>query len=172
MRRYAIGAALAVAARFVAGGARSAAIVATGGQIVQLAPPPSVSIHQRESDTEMFAFDEQQNVVLPVPLDHWKQGHHNDSWVGYTPDQSFEAIFGRNAFTGDPSLATVLGFGGGLNALGRHAVAALLNAASPDVSYEYSTSEVISKYRAAFDAGTAEIEATKNLFDVANNAGF
>ena len=103
---------------------------------------------------------------------YWKQAHHYDSWVGYTPNQSFESVFGRDAFSGDPTLDNVVGFDGdGLNALGRHSVAALLNAANPNVGYTYSVSEVISMYQAAFDSGKAEIEATKDLFDIANNGG-
>lgn len=300
-------AALAGAALFAAATTASAAIVATTGSIVHIAPPPSVSIQELESNTEMFAFDEQQNVTLsdPVNVDitvpgtyndpslltpgtipagtvvsshfvhadkiqgigrvhligtvevdadilgiavigttldgtdflgapgtiyptggfqrqlalaggdfviehvdrrtvtikvslsshldqvrvitegerpptggegctpgYWKQPHHFDSWVGYTPDQSFESVFGRDAYSGDPSLAAALGFGGGgVKALGRQAVAALLSASSPDVSYAYSTAEVIAMYQAAFDGGAAAIEATKDAFDAANNEG-
>ena len=92
--------------------------------------------------------------------------------MGYTPDQSLESVFGRDAFSGDPALGAVLGLGvGGLKALGRHTVAALINASSPDVSYEYSTSEVISMYQAAFDSGGSAVESTKDLFEDANEAG-
>ena len=310
MKRFAVTAALASAALFVSGGAASAAIVATTGSIVHIPPPPSVWIQALQSDTEMYAFDEQQNVALPVSLTmditqpgtynddalltpgtipagtvvsshfvhadapnregrggadqfmgtvevdsdilgiavlapaldasdilgapgtiyptggtqrqlnlgggdfviehpdlrtvtikvavrthldqvriitkgeddnqggegctpgYWKQAHHYDSWVGYAPNQSFEGVFGRDAFSGDPTLGAVLGFGGGgLKALGRHTVAALLNASSPDVSYEYSKSEVISMFQAAFDSGGSAVESTKNLFEAANEAG-
>ena len=103
---------------------------------------------------------------------YWKQELHFDSWVGYTPNQSFEAVFGRDAHSGDPSLADGAGFrGAGVNAFGRHATAALLNAASPDVSYPYTTAQVIAMYQAAFDGGAAAIEATKNDFEAANEAG-
>lgn len=59
--------------------------------------------------------------------------------------------------------------GGGLNALLRHAAAALLNSMSGDVDYAYSTSEVIAMTNAAIASGS--YEATKNLFDAANNGG-
>ena len=88
----------------------------------------------------------------------------------------FETIFARNAFTGNPTLLQVLGFGGGgLNALSRHAVAALLNAAHPDVDPPLAidtTAEVIALWQTAFDSGNAAlIESTKNIFAAANEAG-
>lgn len=104
---------------------------------------------------------------------YWKQSHHYDSWVGYTPSTSFETVIGRNVFAGDPSFATVLAMGGGgTAALGRHTAAALLNAAHPDVDYGYTTSQVLSMVRAALDSGDAkQIESVKNQLDAANNGG-
>lgn len=103
----------------------------------------------------------------------WKQRQHFDSWVGFAPTDSFEAVFGRDAFAGDPTLLDVLEKGGGgLDALGRHAVAALLNATSPDVDFAFTSSEVIALFQAAFDSGSkTTIESTKDQFDAANNAG-
>jgi hypothetical protein len=82
----------------------------------------------------------------------------------------------RNAFNGNPSLKQVLGFGGGgLEALSRHAVAALLNAAHPDIDPNPdidTTAEVIALWQAAFDSGDpALIESTKNIFATSNEAG-
>ena len=75
--------------------------------------------------------------------------------TAYTTDQSFEAVFGRDAFSGSPTLLNVLGFGGGgLNALSRHAVAALLNASHPYVNPDNkvdTTAEVIALWQSAFD---------------------
>ncbi|MDQ3957946.1 MAG: Ig-like domain repeat protein, partial [Actinomycetota bacterium] len=104
---------------------------------------------------------------------YWKQDQHFDSWTGVTPSSSFEAIFGRpTAFPGNPSMLTVLRFdGAGLQALGRHAAAALLNANSPGVDYPFLSSEVIQMFQAAFDSGDPVlIEITKNEFDAASNA--
>jgi hypothetical protein len=103
---------------------------------------------------------------------YWKQTQHFDSWQVYTTGQSFEAIVGRDAYAGTPSMLTVLGFnGGGLAALGRHTAAALLNAAAGSgVNYAYTTAQIIAGFQAAFDSGNANtIEAQKNLFDAANN---
>ncbi len=45
-----------------------ASIVSVSGQIVLIAPPPSVQFGALQSDDHMFAFDEQQNVTLPADL--------------------------------------------------------------------------------------------------------
>ena len=103
---------------------------------------------------------------------YWKQEHHFDSWVGFDPDDSFEDVFGRDV-PGDPTLVEALRQGGGgLTALMRHAVAALLNASSPDVdpvpAFD-TTAEVIAAFQAAFDSG--DYSTTKNLFETSNEAG-
>jgi hypothetical protein len=59
--------------------------------------------------------------------------------------------------------------GGGLNALGRHTVAALLNAASGGVDYALTPAEVISAFNAVFPGG--DYEALKNLFATQNEFG-
>ena len=99
---------------------------------------------------------------------YWRQDHHFDSWVGYAPSDSYNGTFGVDG-SFETLLDAVWAQGGGENALARHAVAALLNAVSPDVSYLYSESEVISMVQAAYASG--EFEATKNLFEAQNEAG-
>jgi len=106
---------------------------------------------------------------------YWKQKHHFDSWeaTGFDPDQTVESVFGLL----DPSVDDVLLKdalklkGGGLNALIRHAVAALLNSASPDVNSTAfgASAEVIAAAQAAVNGG--DIEATKNAFEEANEEG-
>lgn len=70
-------------------------------------------------------------------------------------------------------MVQVLWFGGGgLDALGRHAVAALLNASHPLTSPPPAIDtpgEVIAAFQAAFDSGN--YEPTKNMFKDANEAG-
>jgi len=105
----------------------------------------------------------------------WKNNLQAWEATGYAPDDSFEAIFGRDAFAGNPSLLQVLGFGGdGLNALSRHAVSALLNAAHPAVDPPAAIDtpeEVIALWQAAFDSGDpAIIESTKDIFAKANES--
>ena len=62
--------------------------------------------------------------------------------------------------------------GGGVEALSRHAVAALLNASHPLVGYPMTAFAVIQAYQVAVDSrNAAAIEAQKNVFDAFNNAG-
>ncbi|HEY6747612.1 MAG TPA: hypothetical protein VI357_18065 [Mycobacteriales bacterium] len=81
-----------------------------------------------------------------------------------------------SVFTGLPASYASLTFqqalnlgGGGLNALLRHAVSALLNASSSEVDYPLTAAEVISLTNAAITSGN--YEATKNVFDQYNNLG-
>lgn len=101
----------------------------------------------------------------------WKAPQHFDSWPApYTPGTLFSAVF-EDAFPG-LTLLDVMNLGGGaggLNQLGRAAVAALLNAASPDVDYGMTAAEVIAAFNAVFPGG--DYGALKNQFDAANNAG-
>ena len=59
--------------------------------------------------------------------------------------------------------------GGGYKALMRHAVAALLNAASSNVNYFYSEAEVIALVQDAF--ATGDYETVKNLLAAQNEPG-
>jgi uncharacterized repeat protein (TIGR01451 family) len=96
----------------------------------------------------------------------WKQDQHFDSWVGFEPTQSFADVFGVDDVTlrGDgqdtienPTLLQALEANGGdVNALARHAVAALLNASNPDVASDFTTAEVIALVQAAFASGDFE----------------
>jgi len=104
---------------------------------------------------------------------YWK--NHLLAWAptGYAPGDNFDTVFGVNVF-GDLSLLRVLRLGGGGEfALGRHAVAALLNAAHPDLDYGIATpAEVIAAVQAAYQSGDADvIEDLKDELDELNNAG-
>lgn len=103
---------------------------------------------------------------------YWRQDQHFDSWAptGYAPTDDFETVFGVNAsFDPDTLLDAVWLGGGGENALARHAVAALLNAAHPDVNYSYSAAQVIAGVQNAY--ATGDFEPFKDALDLANNAG-
>lgn len=101
---------------------------------------------------------------------YWRQTQHFDSWtLPYSPGLSFESVFGVDAFSGATLLEVVWLRGGGLNALGRHAVAALLSAASPGVDYPIDASEVITMFSEAYASGA--FEGTKDQFDDWNNLG-
>ena len=98
---------------------------------------------------------------------YWKQKQHFDSWVKYQPTDSFAAIFGV------PYNLTLLQAleqgGGGKEALGRHAVAALLNAAVNGVSYYYIEREIIAMVQQAW--ATGDYETPKNLLATENERG-
>jgi hypothetical protein len=102
----------------------------------------------------------------------WKQEQHFDSWVGYTQDQLFNDVFGVGTFP-DLTLLEALDLGGGgAEALARHGVAALLNAASPDVDYPLSEAEVIALVHDALVSGDeGVIEDAKNQLEGFNEAG-
>lgn len=101
----------------------------------------------------------------------WKNHPQAFAGTGFTPSTTL-----GSAFTGLPAgyasltFAQALSLGaGGLDALLRHAVAALLNASSPDVDYPLSAATVISLTNAAIASG--DYEATKDQFDEFNNLG-
>jgi hypothetical protein len=103
---------------------------------------------------------------------YWRQTQHFDSWTApYTPTTLFSDVF-ANAFPGKTLLDVVSLGGSGLNALGRMSVAALLNAASADVSYDYSTAQIIAAFNTAFATGNKkQYEQQKDVFDFLNNQG-
>jgi hypothetical protein len=103
----------------------------------------------------------------------WK--NHPEEWpAAYDPDDLFRDVFGVT-IAGDPDLTLLQALnlgGGGENALARHAVAALLNAASDEVDFEFTEQEVIDKVQAAIASGDPEeIEDLKDELDRENNRG-
>lgn len=102
---------------------------------------------------------------------YWKQEQHFDSWRNpYDPNDSFNTYF-ENAF-GDMTLLEVLKQGGGgLNALGRHTVAAMLNSASGGVDYAYSPAAVIASFDAVYPGTKGDYETLKNQFAGENERG-
>jgi len=101
---------------------------------------------------------------------YWK--NHLGSWPApYTPSTTLGSVFtGLPAGYASLTLQQALNLGGGgLNALLRQAVSALLNASSSEVDYPLSAAEVISLTNAAIASGM--YEATKDVFDQYNNLG-
>ncbi|VAW80433.1 hypothetical protein MNBD_GAMMA15-1675 [hydrothermal vent metagenome] len=81
----------------------------------------------------------------------WKK--NKNLWTTYSAGDRFDSIFGVDA-AGNKSLKrTLKGKGAKRQALGRHATAALLNAANPGVNYMYTTGEVISIVVDAYATG-------------------
>lgn len=106
---------------------------------------------------------------------YWR--NHADRWVGVAPENDFDATFDVDLFNPNITLAQAIWLsGGGVNAFARHATAALLNAHGgvpnadgTTVNYPYTADEVIQMVQVAVADGT--IEATKNLFEAANELG-
>jgi hypothetical protein len=104
-----------------------------------------------------------------LPPAHWQQQHHLGSWLTYRPDQSFNGVFGVEA-PGEPTLLQALRAKGiGVAALGRQAVAALLNAASAAVGYRYTVDQVIGLVQEAYYSGA--FQATARLLAGRNYEG-
>lgn len=101
---------------------------------------------------------------------YWK--NHTHKWPSEYPKHAdFDTVFGVNAFHPNITLYTaVKQGGGGVKALGRHAVAALLNAANPHVNYGMTPQEVIALVQAALAPG-GDVEGTKNLLCKLNERG-
>ena len=98
---------------------------------------------------------------------YWKQKQHFDSWVSYAYGQKFSEVF-ENAFPGKTlSQALALG-GGGLNALGRQTVAALLSSANSGVNYEYSSQEVVNMFNGVYPGTNSQYNQLKDKFEKAN----
>lgn len=108
---------------------------------------------------------------------YWKQPHHLDSWQGVGPDDNFNATFNTNATfdetqcgSTNPTLLQALQCqGGGLSALARHAVAALLNAYSGNVDYDYTVNQVKEMVKNAID--NARYTGAKNRLAESNELG-
>ncbi len=101
---------------------------------------------------------------------YWKQPHHFDSWVGFSPGMQFSAVF-DNAFPGMTLLQVLRQGGGGLKALGRHTVAALLNASNPAVAYDLTTGQVINLFNATYPGSKSDYNALKDFFEAFNEQG-
>lgn len=106
---------------------------------------------------------------------YWKVPPHYDSWVatGFSTTDTFNAVFGvtkyvRSDGTTPYTLLEVMlelnGSGDPISTnLGFHAVAALLNAAHPNVNYGYTPGEIINLFRDNLGNGAALKDALVRL---------
>jgi hypothetical protein len=97
----------------------------------------------------------------------------SDGTLIYSPDDTLSSVFdGLDAYgLADTTLVEALDLnGGGVSALMRHAVAALLNATHSAVAYPMTSSEVVSATNQVLASGSKkEITDLKTLFDTYNN---
>ena len=102
---------------------------------------------------------------------YWKQPQHFDSWPsGLSPGTLFSDVF-ENAFPGKTLLQVLETGGGGLNALGRHTVAALLNAENDDVAYGMNGDMVIELFNDVYPGTLFDYEGLKDFFAHKNEEG-
>lgn len=99
----------------------------------------------------------------------WKQEQHFEFWTGFAPGDSFDTVFMVTSTENWTLLEALKAKGGGENALGRHAVAALLNASNPDVDYKYDVDQVKAMVQAAYASG--DFESIKDGFEEQNELG-
>jgi|WetSurMetagenome_2_1015567.scaffolds.fasta_scaffold27235_3 hypothetical protein len=95
-------------------------------------------------------------------------------WQGSSPTDSFNTVFGVSIKIGSNTNPTLLqainAGGGGVIALARHAVAALLNAQHQYMNYPLTSNQVIELVRNAISSGnSATIEAAKNQLEAFNS---
>jgi hypothetical protein len=99
---------------------------------------------------------------------YWKQVHPK-SWVTYKPTDLFDTVFGVKLFPKMTLLEVLEQGGGGYIALGRHAVAALLNTANSNVNYGLSPAQVIKLVQEAVKSG--DPTALHTQFEKMNESG-
>jgi hypothetical protein len=110
---------------------------------------------------------------VPKPYNGCSHGYwkNHSSWPWpYTPGTLFSDVF-EDAFPGMTLLAVLQQGGGGLNALGRETVAALLNASSSGVNYPLLDTEVIDRFNAVHPGTKQEYNALKDEFEADNTLG-
>jgi len=103
---------------------------------------------------------------------YWK--NHQELWgpTGLARTESFDDVFGVDAYDPDISLAAALNPTNPLGVFASHAVAALLNALHPDEAYALTADEVITMVQDALASGSEEeMLKVKDIFDHLNNAG-
>jgi hypothetical protein len=102
---------------------------------------------------------------------YWRQPQHFGNWTApYTPDMLFNDVF-EDAFPGMTLLDVVQIQGGGLNALGRHTVAALLNAAHSSVNFGMSVQDVIDQFDGVYPGSKGTYETLKDILEDLNEQG-
>jgi hypothetical protein len=112
------------------------------------------------------------NVYRGCSPGYWKQPQHLDNWVGYATGADFDGTFGVNFFNPEITLLQAAGqAGGGTAALGRHAVAALLNTTNAGVAYPYTTAQVLDIVQAGGAYTGLSYTERQSLLEAANQLG-
>lgn len=108
---------------------------------------------------------------------YWRQPQHFSDWPApYQPNDLFAEtaadgeVF-EDAFPGKTLRQVLRNGGGGLNALGRQTVAALLNGASEPVNFPYPPVSVITLFNDVFPGNPMAYELLKDEFELFNLNG-
>jgi len=103
----------------------------------------------------------------------WKNAlDRNWATTNYTRTTLFNDVFDDVDGYASLTLEQALDLGGGgLNALIRHTTAALLNASSGGVNYQFTTQQVINQFNAAYPGLNGAYETLKNTFQGQNELG-
>lgn len=108
----------------------------------------------------------------------WKASQHFASWVSYTPQTTLGSVFNIGGTLGNATFLQALSFQGGsdlqaaMRLLLRAAVAALLNAANPEVEYPITEATIISSVNAALASNNRDTILTlASQLDGFNNLG-
>lgn len=100
----------------------------------------------------------------------WKNNY--PLWIGSTPETVYLDVFERLIFSETFNFSTAINLDitlHGINGLARESVAALLNAAHPDVNYPLSVAQVIQELQASVDLGGDHIQEQLERFQTFNN---
>lgn len=101
----------------------------------------------------------------------WSKGGQKkpSSWQVYSPTQLYNTVFGVTSSFGGTLIQALIRGGGGEAALGRHAVAALLNSVHSGVDYPLTSAQVIAIVQAAYTSG--DFDGAKNQLAALNEQG-
>ena len=123
-------------------------------------PTATATFHVSAGQTVMCTFTDTSTENIGrqgLTPGYWKQPQHSAAWAIYGQGDSFDTVFNVSVFpSGFTLLQALAQGGGGVNALGRQAVAALLNATSPTIDYPLYSWQVIQLVHDAISGGNAK----------------
>jgi hypothetical protein len=153
------------------------------------ASPPTLETFCDQDERDEVTVDTQPCGGEGCTPGFWKNNadkHEANAWDCYSPNTKFSTVFGEtitiflggnpkksSSYLTDPTLFEALGAnGGGINALARHGVSALLNACSDCVDYSIPTpGAVIDAVHDAIESGEDAIDALHEELAGYNEAG-
>lgn len=153
-------------------GLASVTAVQNGGAVVPFSNGGTLGINEFHGYTVTFTND------VPPPPHTGTEGcspgyfkNHPNAPAGFDRQQTLDAVLDTNVFPSSLTVGAALSLkGGGVDALARHAAAALLNAAALPGTYTYTLAQL----RAIFDQienGTLSVSGASSLLESAEDVG-